>query len=131
VLLNIGGVRALITEDKCLLFEPSSPSSRKFLEIVMPKIQAACEWRNVVVVVVERTLLLRAPSASAASTTQLKRQWLAAGPPGMGWAATPAAEVGGQAGLTPPWPAVCRRGQPAACGAAWPAPRRRLRQRRL
>lgn len=43
VLLNIGGVRALITEDKCLLFEPSSPSSRKFLDIVMPKIQAACE----------------------------------------------------------------------------------------
>lgn len=41
VLLNIGGVRAVVTEDKCLLFEPNSPSSRKFLEIVMPKIQAA------------------------------------------------------------------------------------------
>lgn len=41
VLLNIGGVRAVITDDKCLLFEPGSPSSRKFLEIVMPKISAA------------------------------------------------------------------------------------------
>lgn len=41
VLLNIGGVRAVVTQDKCLLFEPNSPSSRKFLEIVMPKIQAA------------------------------------------------------------------------------------------
>lgn len=41
MLLNIGGVRAVVTEDKCLLFEPNSPSSRKFLEIVMPKIQAA------------------------------------------------------------------------------------------
>ncbi|KAL4420840.1 hypothetical protein ABPG75_010496 [Micractinium tetrahymenae] len=41
VLLNIGGVRAVVTEDKCLLFEPNSPSSRKFLEVVMPKIQAA------------------------------------------------------------------------------------------
>ena len=41
VLLNIGGVRAVVTGDKCLLFEPGSPSSRKFLEIVMPKIQAA------------------------------------------------------------------------------------------
>lgn len=32
---------AVVTQDKCLLFEPNSPSSRKFLEIVMPKIQAA------------------------------------------------------------------------------------------
>lgn len=31
----------MVTQDKCLLFEPNSPSSRKFLEIVMPKIQAA------------------------------------------------------------------------------------------
>lgn len=41
VLLNIGGVRAVVTDSKCLLFEPASPSSRKFLEIVMPKIQSA------------------------------------------------------------------------------------------
>ena len=34
---------AVVTQDKCLLFEPNSPSSRKFLEIVMPKIQAAGE----------------------------------------------------------------------------------------
>ena len=41
VLLNCGGVRAVVTEDKCLLFEPTSPASRKFLEIVVPKIQSA------------------------------------------------------------------------------------------
>lgn len=41
MLLNIGGVRAVVTDSKCLLFEPGSPSSRKFLEIVMPKIQAS------------------------------------------------------------------------------------------
>ena len=43
MLLNCGGVRAVVTEDKCLLFEPASPASRKFLEIVVPKIQSAGE----------------------------------------------------------------------------------------
>ena len=46
MLLNCGGVRAVVTEDKCLLFEPASPASRKFLEIVVPKIQSAGVWRR-------------------------------------------------------------------------------------
>jgi Mg2+ and Co2+ transporter CorA len=39
VLINIGGVRAVITADKCLLFEPSSTSCGKFMELVLPKLQ--------------------------------------------------------------------------------------------
>jgi len=39
VLINIGGVRAVITADKCLLFEPASSSCRKFMELVLPKLQ--------------------------------------------------------------------------------------------
>ncbi|GAB4819983.1 hypothetical protein N2152v2_007029 [Parachlorella kessleri] len=45
VLINIGGIRAVITADKCLLFEPSSPSSRKFLETVTPKLMASAALR--------------------------------------------------------------------------------------
>ena len=41
VLVNIGGIRAIITADKCLLFEPSSGPSRKFLEVVLPKLQSS------------------------------------------------------------------------------------------
>ena len=33
VLVNVGGVRAIITADRCLLFEPGSAASRKFLEV--------------------------------------------------------------------------------------------------
>ena len=39
VLINIGGVRAVITADKCLLFEPASSSCGKFMELVLPKLQ--------------------------------------------------------------------------------------------
>ncbi|KAH7616038.1 putative Magnesium transporter MRS2-A, chloroplastic [Nannochloris sp. 'desiccata'] len=39
VLINIGGVRAVITADKCLLFEPASKSCGKFMELVLPKLQ--------------------------------------------------------------------------------------------
>lgn len=41
VLVNVGGVRAIITADRCLLFEPTSPSSRKFMELVLPKLQSS------------------------------------------------------------------------------------------
>jgi hypothetical protein len=41
VLINIGGVRAVITADKCLLFEPSSNSCGKFMELVLPKLQSS------------------------------------------------------------------------------------------
>ena len=37
--------RAVITADKCLLFEPSSPSSRKFLDLVTPKLHASAALR--------------------------------------------------------------------------------------
>lgn len=38
VLINVGGVRALITADICLLFEPSSEASRKLVEVVTPRL---------------------------------------------------------------------------------------------
>jgi hypothetical protein len=31
--------RTIIRADKCLLFEPNSPCSRKFLDIVVPRLQ--------------------------------------------------------------------------------------------
>lgn len=36
-----GGCRAIIARDQLLLFEPNSPSSRKFLEIVTPRLAAS------------------------------------------------------------------------------------------
>lgn len=41
VLVNIGGIRAIITADKCLLFEPSSGPGKKFMEVVLPKLQSS------------------------------------------------------------------------------------------
>ena len=41
VLVNIGGVRAIITADKCSIFEPSSVSSKRFINAVMRKIEDA------------------------------------------------------------------------------------------
>ena len=46
ILINIGGVRAVITGDKCLLFEPQSPSSRKFLEMVAPRLRSSLATRG-------------------------------------------------------------------------------------
>ena len=37
LLINLGGVRAIIGANKCLLFEPASVSSTKFLEILVPR----------------------------------------------------------------------------------------------
>ncbi|GLI68861.1 hypothetical protein VaNZ11_013406 [Volvox africanus] len=39
LLLNLGGVRAIVTAEKALLFEPNSATTRKFLEVVLPRIQ--------------------------------------------------------------------------------------------
>lgn len=39
LLVNMGGVRAIISAGKCLLFEPNSSSSRRFLELVTPRLQ--------------------------------------------------------------------------------------------
>lgn len=40
LLVNLGGVRAIITAHSCLLFEPSNPQSKKFLECVTPRLTA-------------------------------------------------------------------------------------------
>lgn len=45
MLINIGGVRAVITGDRCLLFEPDSTSSRKFMELVTPRLQGSAAQR--------------------------------------------------------------------------------------
>ncbi|GLC35801.1 hypothetical protein PLESTB_000495700 [Pleodorina starrii] len=39
LLLNLGGVRAIVTAEKALLFEPLSATTRKFLEVVLPRLQ--------------------------------------------------------------------------------------------
>ncbi|KXZ56683.1 hypothetical protein GPECTOR_1g615 [Gonium pectorale] len=39
LLLNLGGVRAIVTAEKALLLEPNSATSRKFLEVTMPRLQ--------------------------------------------------------------------------------------------
>ena len=39
ILINIGGVRAFLTVDKVLLFEPYSQSSKKFVEILCTKLR--------------------------------------------------------------------------------------------
>eukprot|EP00198_Chlamydomonas_reinhardtii_P014167 XP_001703504.1 Mg2+ transporter protein, CorA-like protein [Chlamydomonas reinhardtii] len=39
LLLNLGGVRAIVTAEKALLFEPNSATTRKFLEVVAPRLQ--------------------------------------------------------------------------------------------
>jgi len=46
LLINLGGVRAIIGANKCLLFEPASVSSTKFLEILVPRLQAAAGARE-------------------------------------------------------------------------------------
>lgn len=45
VVLNLGGIRAIVTADKALLFEPSSACTRKFLDIVVPRLQSAAGAR--------------------------------------------------------------------------------------
>ncbi len=44
LLVNMGGVRAIISGGKCLLFEPNSSSSRRFLELVTPRLQTNAGW---------------------------------------------------------------------------------------
>jgi hypothetical protein len=51
-------VRAIIGANKCLLFEPASVSSTKFLEILVPRLQAAAGAR-------EETSLLEAAAGGA------------------------------------------------------------------
>lgn len=46
ILINIGGIRAIITADRCLLFEPYSSSSKKFVEIVCPRLLSSRVGKN-------------------------------------------------------------------------------------
>eukprot|EP00890_Picochlorum_soloecismus_P002170 jgi/Picsp_1/2954/NSC_01178-R1_metal ion transporter family len=46
ILINIGGIRAIITADRCLLFEPYSSSSKKFVEIVCPRLLSSGVGKN-------------------------------------------------------------------------------------
>ena len=41
LLINLGGVRAIVGAERCLLFEPGSVSSWRFLDILVPRLQAA------------------------------------------------------------------------------------------
>ncbi len=38
---RVGCCRAIVAAKKCLLFEPASASSRKFLEVAAPRLQAS------------------------------------------------------------------------------------------
>ncbi|GFR41258.1 hypothetical protein Agub_g1933, partial [Astrephomene gubernaculifera] len=40
LLLNLGGVRAIVTAEKALLFEPASATTRKFLQVVAPRLHS-------------------------------------------------------------------------------------------
>lgn len=46
ILINIGGVRAFLTAEKCLLFEPYSKSSKKFVEILCTKLRTDAETKE-------------------------------------------------------------------------------------
>ena len=46
ILINIGGVRALLTAEKVLLFEPYSQSSKKFVEILCTKLRTDAERKE-------------------------------------------------------------------------------------
>jgi hypothetical protein len=45
VLINVGGVRAIMTAERCLLFEPESLAARRFVEHLVPRLQAAAADR--------------------------------------------------------------------------------------
>lgn len=45
LLLNLGGIRAIVTADKALLFEPASHNTRKLLDSLVPRLQASVNHR--------------------------------------------------------------------------------------
>ena len=45
ILINLGGVRAIITSERCLLFEPYSQSSKKFVEILCSRLLGSAAAR--------------------------------------------------------------------------------------
>jgi hypothetical protein len=57
LLLNLGGIRAIVIADKALLFEPNSANTRKLLDTIVPRLQAAAG---------QRAAAVRAAGASAA-----------------------------------------------------------------
>jgi hypothetical protein len=68
VLINLGGIRAIISADRCLLFEPASPPSRKFIEAVTPRLaaSAAAQAR------MRRAQFAQTTSGSLGMSTQLQ-----------------------------------------------------------
>ncbi|CAK0763203.1 hypothetical protein CVIRNUC_003034 [Coccomyxa viridis] len=46
LVINLGGVRAIIHANKCLLFEPSSASSRKFLDLLCERLRQESAQRH-------------------------------------------------------------------------------------
>lgn len=46
LLVSLGGIRVIATSEKALLFEPDSPCTRKFLDIVVPRLQASASLRQ-------------------------------------------------------------------------------------
>eukprot|EP00878_Enallax_costatus_P009886 GHUV01010323.1.p1 GENE.GHUV01010323.1~~GHUV01010323.1.p1 ORF type:complete len:671 (+),score=155.93 GHUV01010323.1:200-2212(+) len=45
LLLNLGGIRAIVTAEKALLFEPASNNTRKLLDTLVPRLQASAGQR--------------------------------------------------------------------------------------
>lgn len=46
ILLNLGGIRGIVAAEKVLLFEPNSNSTRKLLEILVPRLQQSHNVRG-------------------------------------------------------------------------------------
>ncbi|KAF5836253.1 hypothetical protein DUNSADRAFT_6205 [Dunaliella salina] len=46
LLLCLGGVRAIVTAEKALLFEPNSPATRRFIETMVPHLQSKVEQQE-------------------------------------------------------------------------------------
>eukprot|EP00200_Dunaliella_tertiolecta_P018622 CAMPEP_0202398076 /NCGR_PEP_ID=MMETSP1128-20130828/1033_1 /ASSEMBLY_ACC=CAM_ASM_000463 /TAXON_ID=3047 /ORGANISM="Dunaliella tertiolecta, Strain CCMP1320" /LENGTH=824 /DNA_ID=CAMNT_0049001133 /DNA_START=49 /DNA_END=2524 /DNA_ORIENTATION=- len=46
LLLCLGGVRAIVTAEKALLFEPNSPATRRFIETMVPHLQSKVAQRE-------------------------------------------------------------------------------------
>mmetsp|Transcript_10253 Transcript_10253/g.30884 ORF Transcript_10253/g.30884 Transcript_10253/m.30884 type:complete len:640 (+) Transcript_10253:142-2061(+) len=61
LLVNLGGVRMILSADKALLFEPSSPSCRRWQDLVLPRLAASDSERAM------RALRARGPGPAVAT----------------------------------------------------------------
>ncbi|GFH14099.1 uncharacterized protein HaLaN_10087 [Haematococcus lacustris] len=46
LLLCLGGVRAIVTAEKALLFEPASAASQRFMDTIVPHLEAKADQHN-------------------------------------------------------------------------------------